>query len=218
MIGSLRGEVVHRQENVIIIDVQGVGYEVTISDRVLGRSAVGAKLSLVVHTDVRENDISLFGFDSHLEREVFLLLKRVKGIGSRTAMSVVATLGAEGVLTAVGQEDITELKRVPGVGTKTAERMIVELREQVGALATSGEPKRTGVPGSRLSRPGESRSSVPSQGEDVVLALEKLGFPADRARQVVTRALEASPQQLLEDSGELLRRALGSLAEPVAHR
>ena len=218
MIGSLRGEVVHHQENVIILDVQGVGYEVTISDRVLGRSAVGSKLSLVVHTDVRENDISLFGFDSHLEREVFLLLKRVKGIGSRTAMSVVATLGAEGVLTAVGQEDITELKRVPGVGTKTAERMIVELREQVGELATPGDAKPRGGQGARIPRAADSRSQIPSHGEDVVLALEKLGFPSDRARQDVTRTLESAPQQLQGDTGELLRRALGSLADPVAHR
>lgn len=210
MIGALRGEVIHQQGGTLIIDVHGVGYEVTVSDRVRARAPVGGSITLVVHTDVRENDISLYGFESHLERAVFLLLKRVKGIGSRTAMSVVSTLGAEGVLTAVGQEDVSQLKRVPGVGGKTAERMIVELREQVGELA---EGRSHGLEVSRAVDTRRERPRPASPAEDAILALEKLGFPAERARQVVTRTIDALPSGPLSDPGELLRLALGSLSE-----
>ena len=78
-----------------------------------------------MHTDVKENSISLYGFAELLEREVFLLLKKVKGIGSRTALAIISTIGPEGVLLGIGQQDVSALKRVSGVGNKTAERRCV---------------------------------------------------------------------------------------------
>lgn len=224
MIGSLRGQVIHQGSETIILEVQGVGYELTVTGSIWARAPFKEPLSLFVHTDVKENSISLYGFAELLEREVFLLLKKVKGIGSRTALAIISAIGPEGVLLGIGQQDVSALKRVSGVGNKTAERIIVELREQVAELLRDvvSTPARQQEGGGKVivgnftpSSPSASRGtakSLPAGVEgDVVLALEKLGFPGERARQVVTLALTEADPSLLEDAGELLRLALGRL-------
>ena len=228
MIGSLRGQVIHQGSDTIILDVHGVGYELTVTGSIWARAPFKEPLTMFVHTDVRENSISLFGFADLLEREVFLLLKKVKGIGSRTALAIISSIGPEGVLTGIGQQDVSALKRVSGVGNKTAERIIVELREQVAELirdvvSTGGRAQAGGgkvivgnfAAGPQAIVPRGPQRAVPSGVEgDVVLALEKLGFPGERARQVVTQAMkdaETGDPALIDDAGELLRLALGRL-------
>lgn len=216
MIGFLRGVLMRKAGSQILLDVGGVGYELTVTASVLlaTDAALGSELKLVVYTDVRENAIALFGFQEHAEKELFLLLKKVKGVGSRTALSIISWMRPEDLLSAIGRGDVTELQKVPGVGKKTAERLIVELREQVGLLAHdfSNEvlpDRRTQV------RPSAS-SGAPGVGAvmDSVLALEKLGFSAERAQSAVNSALAAggnSAEALLKDPGELLRAALVNL-------
>lgn len=224
MIGSLRGQVIHQGSETIILEVQGVGYELTVTGSIWARAPFNEPLSLFVHTDVKENSISLYGFAELLEREVFLLLKKVKGIGSRTALAIISTIGPEGVLLGIGQQDVSALKRVSGVGNKTAERIIVELREQVAELlkdvvSTPGRGQERGgkVIVGNFASGGQPASRVITKSlpvgveGDVVMALEKLGFPGERARQVVTLALTEAEPSLAEDAGELLRLALGRL-------
>ncbi len=227
MIGSLRGQVLHQGTDTIILDVQGVGYELTVTGSIWARAPFKEPLSLFVHTDVKENSISLYGFSDLLEREVFLLLKKVKGIGSRIALAIISSIGPEGVLLGIGQQDVSALKRVSGVGNKTAERIIVELREQVAELlkdvVSTGDRAQSGggkviVGNFAAGAHSGSRApqkSVPGGVEgDVILALEKLGFSGDRARQVVTLAIkeaESADPALRDDAGELLRLALGRL-------
>ncbi len=208
MIGSLKGKVADIYDEELIIDVNGVGYSITPSASVRENlKSLGEVASFHIFTDVRENDISLYGFSSRLEREVFLLLKRVKGIGSKVALGIISSIGADDLLVCIGNEDIDTLKALPGIGKKTAERLIVELREQVVELThsstkTSSRNKKTFKP--QLLSSAESTSAA-----DAVLALEKLGVTSERAVAAVEAACLALGEEV--DSGELLKGALANL-------
>lgn len=217
MIGALSGNIVEQSDSKVIVDVQGVGYEVSVSHKVLSSiSRIPQPIRLTIYTDVKENSILLYGFSDAIEKEVFLLLKKVKGIGSKIALSIISGIGAEGLLMSVGRSDVSLLKSVSGVGSKTAERIVMELRECVheilyveeSAVNDNKKPLSSQVVVSK-----EVYGSI-SVETDVVMALEKLGFSGERARQVVTKAVEdhanANPG-LKKDAGELLRLALASL-------
>lgn len=206
MIGFLRGKIARKTLGEAILDVNGVGYLLNLSRRAEEAcGGEGSNAEFIIYTDVRENAIVLFGFENQLEREVFLLLKKVNGIGSKVAMSVLSGMGAAGLLQAIGQQDMTGLTKVPGVGKKTAERMIVELREYVSELL-----------GTEVKPLARSVERVPNEviepagpETDARLALEKLGFSAERAREAVKLAV-ANTERL--DAGEILRRALAHVA------
>lgn len=212
MIGSLRGQVKQRDEGTIVVDVGGVGYELQVSLSVLtGGAEVGAEVDLFVFTDVRENDISLYGFTSKAEKELFLLLRKVKGVGSKLALAIISQLAPDELLGAIGSSDVTALTKISGIGKKTAERLVVELRENVGEMARGARVipnhlERTGVKVIRQAQDGE-RAII----EDVVLALERLGFTGDRvsvALDASTRELSENNPAALKDSGELLKHTL----------
>ncbi len=201
MIAQLRGKFAFRTDDEIVIDVAGVGYLVSPTAKVLEHlPPPGNELTVLVYTDVKENSISLFGFGSQLERQVFLLLRKVSGIGPKTAIALVSGVGAEQLLKAIGSGEISELTKVSGVGRKTAERVLVELREQVGELLPHGSiPAATAKP----------RQVAAGPVGDTILALEKLGFSSDRAREAVNLALARVPAA--DDAGALLREALGQI-------
>lgn len=221
MIGALKGVVEAVGGDWLVIDVGGVGYEVSVSASARRRfGKVGEPAKLVIFTDVKETSISLFGFADSLEKQVFLLLRKVKGVGSKTALSIVSFLSAEEILSSIGRGDVTALRGVPGVGAKTAERLILELREAVGELAA--EPRDTFPElGADHPRSVKAPLAAPSGAEaDVILALERLGFPGERARQVVTTTIQkisngksgsGSPAAPKLEAGELLRLALANI-------
>lgn len=214
MIAALRGAVIFQNAETVVIDVNGVGYEVLVTRALLEEVSKNAQaVTILVYTDVKENSISLFGFKSTLEKEVFLLLKKVKGIGSKTAMGVISSVGAETVLNCIGQNDISRLKAVPGIGGKTAERLIVELRENVKDFINDTKINLSSK--IEIIASGKQNAAVFLGAEyDVILALEKLGIAKEKANQVVALTIkqnaEISPQ-LKSDAGELLRLALSNL-------
>jgi len=218
MIAALCGRLVAIQENTVVLDVNGVGYEVTVTTSLLNvLGGVGDEAKFVVFTDVRETSISLFGFLDNLEKQVFLLLRKVKGIGSKLSLAIISNLGPERLLASIGQNDFTSLQKVPGVGRKTAERVIVELREQVNELISSGAELMalaSKIEKANLPR-RTSADSVPfanSAASDAVLALEKLGFNNERARNAVSLVLESKGNDAaINDPGEMLRLALANL-------
>lgn len=198
MIAALRGTLAFKKGDEIVIDVGGVGYELTVTGAVLARAnEIGEPISVVVYTDVKENSISLCGFADTLEREVFQLLKKVKGVGTRIGLAIVSALGPEKLLVTIGRQDIAMLTQVPGIGKKLAERMIVELRESVGQLANEVPATLNG-----------QLEQINGIGADAVLALEKLGFNRERARLAVKAAEE---QATHHDAGDLVREALRNL-------
>lgn len=214
MIAALRGAVIFQNAEQIVIDVNGVGYEVAVTEAALLEISKNLKeAKVLIYTDVKENSISLFGFKNTLEKEVFLLLKKVKGVGSKTAMAIISRAGAETVLNCIGQNDISRLKSVPGVGGKTAERLIVELRENVKDFLKDSKIGLTSK--IEILSSGKEYGVVFSGVEnDVILALEKLGIAKEKANQVVALTLKQNNEilpKLKTDAGELLRLALSYL-------
>lgn len=207
MIASLSGLVLVKSPNAVIVDVGGVGYEAFISGRTYDAlPETGHACFLHVQTVVREDAIHLFGFHAKEEKELFLLLIAVAGIGPRLALTVLSGIGVDELCRAITGKDVVRLTALPGIGKKTAQRICVELAEKVGGLggfsADEGGPRATSVPA------GEADAMA-----DAMSALVNLGYSQATAWQ----ALRAVEQQLAEGSvplavEELLRQALRSLA------
>ena len=213
MIARLRGKVVQNDGEQIVLDVSGVGYLITVSEQVhhnLPSESANddTEVELIVHTDVKETDISLFGFANELERQVFLLLKKVKGIGSRLALTIVSAMGSEELLSLISSRDIAALQRIPGIGKKTAERVIVELREQVGQLAFAVAPLVGQI---EISRQADLAFPAGPQ-TDALLALQKLGFPEERARRAIDQVVQDAGEENNLDASQLLQNALTHIA------
>ena len=209
MIAALRGRLLSQKEDNLIIDVNGVGYLVSATAGALQEiGEISSEVSLHIYTDVKENSIALFGFATTLEREVFLLLKKVSGIGSKTALALISGVGAEGLLQAIGSGDTSRLTRVSGVGKKTAERTLVELREQVKEFLPQGGTFERSPVAARKHQPVGSGFS--GSALDAVLALEKLGFPEERAGVVVRQVIERVGNL---EAGDLLGEALKELTQ-----
>src|SRR3954454_4208949 len=141
MIASLRGALLEKRPNQIIVDVQGVGYDVAIP--VSTYSALpdnGKEVTLRIHTHVREDAIALFGFVSGEEKMLFEKLIGVSGIGPKLAITVLSGLAATDLTNAIRSGDVQRLTRIPGIGKKTAERMVLELRDKVELAAGSPTP------------------------------------------------------------------------------
>jgi Holliday junction DNA helicase RuvA len=214
MIARLKGILVSISDEHLVLDVSGVGYQVSVTSSLLDMlPRVGDPLELTIYTEVRETAITLYGFKDHLERQVFLLLQKVKGIGARLALGILSAVGPERILASIAREDLGSLVGVPGIGKKTAERIIVELREQVAQLvAAQSGPLATRIETVHLNRSstGYLPRSVPEgPAGDAILALQKLGFHEDRARETVAEVQSSATTTL--DSGELLRQSLAKM-------
>lgn len=211
MIASLNGLVLVKSPNVVIVDVGGVGYEVFISVRTYDvLPAVGASCFLLVQTVVREDAITLYGFGKKEEKELFLLLITVSGIGPKLAQTILSGIGVEALCRAITAKDVTQLMTLPGIGKKTAQRLCVELGEKVGGLG--GEFGVDFAGGNTA--PGAAPSGEVQVMADAASGLINLGYPqytAWQALRAVEKQLAHSPDAppRVED---LIRLALQSLA------
>ncbi len=194
MISSLNGTVSDISANALTIDVGGVGYLVNCAPSCFETIELGKPVRLVIHTDVREDAITLYGFRDKLERQVFMLLKTVKGIGSKTALEVISQLSPIELLRAIGSGDTGRLQSLRGVGKKTAERVIVELKEKVGEFAT--EQMLT----------SKIEISRNSPRNDAIAALVALGFAESVAVTAIDKVSKGGADP--SDTGEFVRMAL----------
>ncbi|HWQ73181.1 MAG TPA: Holliday junction branch migration protein RuvA [Desulfitobacteriaceae bacterium] len=133
MIGMLRGRVWEVQTENLILDVQGVGYQLTVPLGLLARVKTGQDLLLYTHVHVREDDLSFYGFDSLEEKRLFLLMLGVSGIGPKAALALLSMFTPEEIQAAISGENISLLTKVPGIGKKTAQRLVLELKEKFKA-------------------------------------------------------------------------------------
>jgi|LauGreDrversion4_2_1035121.scaffolds.fasta_scaffold159553_2 Holliday junction DNA helicase RuvA len=202
MISRLHGEVVEIDGDSIVLDVNGVGYDVACTTALLSRLSLGTRAVCSVYTDVREDAIRLFGFDSVAERHIFLLLNRVSGMGPRSSLDVVSNVAIRDLLRAIGSGDIHALMSIKGVGKKKAERIVVELRDLVATMAGErADSLRAMVSVERSAEVPETAIS-----SDAVSALEVLGFAKRDAESAVAQALQG--RGTVGDVGELIREAL----------
>lgn len=206
MIASLSGSVLFKSPSVVVIDVGGVGYETFISVRTYDAlPEVGGGCFLFIQTVVREDAISLYGFSQKEEKELFLLLVSVSGIGPKLAQTILSGIGVGALCQAIMAKDLSQLTSVPGVGKKTAQRLCVELSEKVGSLE--------GNPVERSTAAGPVAAGESLVMADAVSALVNLGYPQATAWQ----ALRVVEQQLGKEAKtvrveELIRLSLQSLA------
>lgn len=195
MIAALRGRLLEKQPARLIVDVQGVGYDVQVPLSTYGSIGdVGSELSLRVHTHVREEQIALFGFLTTLEQQIFERLISVNGIGPKVALAVLSGIAPGDLVAAVQGNEPARLTTIPGIGRKTAERIVLELRDRLpAALPATVDPA---VPGSAVRA-------------DLLSALVNLGYPRPTVEKAVGDVLKAQPQATFD---EALRQSLARLA------
>lgn len=129
MIGRLRGSLVHRGADRIIVDVAGVGYDIAVTPRTLSElPTVGEEVVLHTHLHVREDQLALYGFATAADKDVFGVLLGVSGVGPKVAMAILATLGYEQLQRAVATDDLAALTEVPGIGKRSAQKLLLELK------------------------------------------------------------------------------------------
>lgn len=192
MIGFLSGKLRGADASIILIDVQGVGYEVEVaSSTIFNLPQLGESLMLFTHLVVRDDAHLLFGFLSESERLLFRTLIKVNGVGAKLALTILSGMTADELQFSVQNDDTAPLVRVPGIGKKTAERLIVELRDKLPKLesvATNGINAKTGSVG---------------EVQEAISALISLGYKSQEATKMV-RAIETDGL----DSGAIIRHAL----------
>jgi Holliday junction DNA helicase RuvA len=205
MIGKLKGLIDSYGEDYVIVDVQGVGYQVHCSARTLqALPAQGAPVTLSIETHVREDQIRLFGFTSDVEREWFRLLQTVQGVGVKVALAVLGTLKPSELANAIALRDKAAIARTPGVGTKVAERIVTELKDKTPAL-TDIDPAIV-----RLSE-AVDEERAPQPVRDAVSALVNLGYGHPQAAAAIAAATRSAGDGA--DTAKLIRFGLKELAK-----
>ena len=176
MIAHLRGRLISKNPNQAIVDCGGVGYDVTISVATFSElPAEGVEASLYIHTHVREDQISLFGFSDTREKRLFEKLLSISGIGPKLAITILSGISAEGLVVAIRGGDHGTLTRIPGIGKKTAERIVLEIKDKLDDLA---------VP---MSDAGTHHGPA---ADDALSALVNLGYPRPVAQKAIETAIE----------------------------
>jgi len=200
MIGYIKGQLLQKKPNVLLVDVHGVGYEVFIPlTSFYELPAEGNEVSLRIHTHVREDALTLFGFHTQREKDLFLKLISISGIGPKLAIAILSGAQVEELAQAIAEGNLVRLTAIPGVGRKTAERLVLELKSQITPFLLHEQvesAKQSGAPS-------------PLQ-EDILSALVNLGYPraaAEKALSVVLRSAEC--ERTFE---EVLRNTLRRLA------
>ena len=180
MIAFLRGTLLEKHPNQVIVDVGGVGYDVTVplsTMYAIGES--GSRVALRIYTHVREDALQLYGFGSETERVLFRLLIATSGVGPKLALAILSGLPTSKLVAALRAGDLASLTGIPGVGKKTAERLVIDLREKALGLEVAVRPERPPAP--------DASAAAES-------ALTNLGYPRPQAERAVRRALEIVPE------------------------
>ncbi|HBR58839.1 MAG TPA: Holliday junction branch migration protein RuvA [Blastocatellia bacterium] len=200
MIAFLSGKLLEKQANSVIVDVGGVGYEVTIPlSTFYELGEVGSDIQLRIYTHVREDALQLFGFKSEREKALYLRLLAVQGVGAKSGITMLSGMNADEIIAAIRTNNLAKLTAIPGVGRKTAERLVIELRDKIGEFATA-EPSMA------------ASASVDGNGvfDDALSALVNLGYQKTAAEKALRQAMQDGVEINFQ---KLLRAALQRLAK-----
>jgi Holliday junction DNA helicase RuvA len=198
MIGFLRGRLIEKQPNRLLVDVQGVGYDVQVPLSTFYRAPdPGGEVALRVHTHVREDAISLFGFATLVELQIFERLIGISGIGPRLALAVLSGIEVADLARAVSLGDVARLTAIPGIGRKTAERIVLEIKDRLPQVVPAGTGEIEGEAAQR-----------PDVRADLLSALLNLGYHRALAEKAVDGAVRSAGEASFE---RLLKNALSHL-------
>jgi Holliday junction DNA helicase RuvA len=200
VIAHLRGRILDKHPNRIVVDVNGVGYDVSVPlSTFYGLGEPGAEIALRVHTHVREDALALFGFATRLEQDIFERLIAISGIGPKVALAVLSGIEPLELIRAIERSDLGRLTAIPGVGKKTSERIVLELKDR--------------LPRVELAAAGEAAAAVdstPLLRDDLLSALINLGYHRPLAEKAVDTAIKRTPDG---DFERTLKQALRELAK-----
>ena len=201
MIGFLKGRLAVKQPPMLMVDVNGVGYEIEAPmSTFYGLPAAGEAVALFTHLVVREDAHILFGFGTDSERRLFRSLLKISGVGPKIALGILSGASVEDFLRIIEAENVTMLTRIPGIGLKTAQRVIIEMRDSVWKLAS---------PALGGEQSGAGFGSAPTPQSEAFGALIALGYKPPE----VTRLLKSADEPGLSTT-EIIRRALKSAVKP----
>ena len=190
MIGYLTGKIISSKPTQILLDVNGVGYLVNISISTFEKISEIESVSLFIHTNVKEDSISLFGFFTLAEKKMFELLISISGIGPKVSLGILSGIAVDDLKEAISVGNVSRLIAIPGIGRKTAERVVLELKSKVDSIKTDGMAKET------------------SAKDEAIAALSTLGYQRQVSEKIVRELLSGNPKLSLE---ELIRKALAGL-------
>ena len=203
MIGFLSGKILEKDANTVILDVAGVGYEVTIPlSTFYELGDVGSDVSLRIFTHVREDALQLFGFKTARERDLYLKLISVQGIGAKSGITMLSGMSADEIVTAIRTNNLARLTSIPGVGRKTAERIVVELRDKIAELSLDKAARGAAV--------GGAEPSTDAVFDDALSALVNLGYQRNAAEKALQESAKDGTDLTVQ---KLLRAALQKLAK-----
>ena len=202
MIAHITGKLIQKQPNSVIVDVGGVGYELTVPlSTFYDLGDTGADVSLRAYTYVREDALQLFGFRTEREKRLFLLMIGVSGIGPKLAITALSGMSAEELIHAIRSGNLAKLVGVPGIGKKTAERMLVELKDKVAQLASPEMEEQL--------KAGAVISAGAAMHDDLISALINLGYQKAAVEKAVASVIREKPEAGFEMA---LKQALARLA------
>jgi holliday junction DNA helicase RuvA len=200
MIAHLRGKLLSKHPNQVVVEAAGVGYEVNISVPTFSDlPATGSDVALHIHTHVREDVIALYGFLRPAEKQLFEKLMTVSGIGAKLAITILSGMAADEMAGAIRSNDVARLTRIPGIGKKTAERMVLELRDKLPATGAAPAPMPV----------------MSSMEEDVLSALVNLGYQPAAAEKALANTVKngAGKGQKAGSFDAMFREALAALSK-----
>jgi len=207
MIAHLSGTLLAKHATSVIVDVGGVGYEVTIPvSTFYDLGDINTPVRLRVYTHVREEALQLYGFRTERERELFTLLISVSGIGPKSGVAMLSGMSADEIVSAIRTNNLARLTSIPGVGRKTAERLVIELRDKMAQLSAPGLDEQT--PAGAASAAAAAAEEAPR--EDTLSALLNLGYQKAAAEKALQRAVDEGGDLSVE---LLLRRSLRHLSK-----
>ncbi|WP_353570278.1 Holliday junction branch migration protein RuvA [Candidatus Albibeggiatoa sp. nov. BB20] len=200
MIGRLRGELIEKKPPYLLLDVNGVGYELEAPmSTFYNLNEIGSTAQLYTHLSIRDDAHILFGFSTDNERKLFRTLIKVNGVGPKLALSILSAMDIATFVQCVNQEEVSKLTRIPGVGKKTAERLIIEMRDRLNITPeTNAQNMATSL------STGVLTEGVASPADDAIAALITLGYKPQDASRLVNKV----QQEGISSSEELIRKAL----------
>ena len=193
MITLLHGRLIEKHPTHVVIDCQGVGYEVNISLHTYSQLGSEESIRLYTHLQIREDAHTLYGFYQPVERSIFRLLISISGIGASIARTMLSSMTPIEIQQAIVQENLTAIKAVKGIGLKTAQRVLIELKDKIQTIAGLDEI------------PVVKNNTIK---EETLSALEVLGYPRRQAEKVIDNILQSAPESSVE---ELIKQALNKL-------
>jgi Holliday junction DNA helicase RuvA len=201
MFDSITGTVVRKDPQGLVLSVQGIGYQLAVPLRSLRALPEEGEITLYTHLAVKDDSLRLYGFQTPFERDLFLKIQGVSGIGPSTAMAFLSEIPPRKLGEAVALENLSLLQSIKGVGVRTAKRLVLELKDKI---AWEGLAPEDGA-----APPAKEATAGGNLATDLVAALQALGYPRNAARDAASRALAARPDT--EDLEELIKTALRSM-------